>query len=131
MPVECGVRLFDELDRLLGGGGDSGTDPTEIEGSPGRPGYECLVPAAVAEELAALAGGASEEAEAASVGADLVERCTVVDHEATNADPAVLEVAKRCDYAVTNDRSLGERLVEADIPVIRLRGRTKLEVTRT
>ena len=51
MPVECNVRLFEELERLLGT-------------------VECLVPDAVVAELESLSGSASEEARAASVGRD-------------------------------------------------------------
>lgn len=111
MPVEVGVRLFDELDRLLGT-------------------YEAVAPRAVRDELDRLADGGGEEATAASVGLDLVERCTVVDHEAVAADDAVLEVAADCEYAVTNDRPLRERLLMSGVPVISLRGRDKLAITQ-
>jgi hypothetical protein len=115
MPVELGVRTFDELDRLLGRGE-----------------YEALVPAAVLAELDSLSAGASEEAVAASVGADLARRHEVVEHDADYADDAVVEVATThdCDYAVTNDAPLRSRLLGAGIPVIGLRGRNKLEATR-
>lgn len=113
MPVELGVRTFDELDRLLGE-------------------YEALIPAAVLAELDSLSAGASEESVAASVGADLARRYEVVDHDADYADDAVLEVATThdCDYAVTNDEPLRDRLLGAGIPVIGLRGRNKLDTTR-
>jgi hypothetical protein len=110
MPVECDVRLFDELDRLL-------------------PAYEAVVPEAVVAELEKLADGNGTEATAASVGRDLADRCTVVATEATYADDAVLELARDCDYAVTNDRALRERLSAAGVPVICLRAGTKLAVT--
>jgi rRNA-processing protein FCF1 len=115
MPVELGVRVFDELDRLLGRGE-----------------YEALVPASVLAELDSLSAGAGEEAVAASVGADLARRHEVVGHDADYADDAVVEVATThgCDYAVTNDGPLGDRLLGAEIPVICLRGRNKLDVTR-
>jgi len=113
MPVELGVRTFDELDRLLGE-------------------YEALVPEAVLAELESLSTGAGEEAVAASVGADLAERHEVVEHDADYADDAVLEVAttRDCDYAVTNDGPLRNRLLSRAVPVIGLRGRNKLDVTR-
>ena len=115
MPVELGVRTFDELDRLLGRGE-----------------YEALVPEAVLEELDSLSAGGGEEAVAASVGADLARRHEVVGHDAGYADDAVLEVAttRDCDYAVTNDGPLRRRLLDATVPVIGLRGRNKLEPTR-
>ncbi|MFQ3320104.1 MAG: rRNA-processing protein FCF1 [Natronomonas sp.] len=113
MPVESGVRLFEELDRLLGD-------------------YEAVVPQAVVEELDSLAGGHGEEATAASVGADLARReCNVVEHDADYADDAVLEIGQSADidYAVTNDKPLKQRLLEANVPVISLRGRNKLDIT--
>jgi len=115
MPVELGVRTFDELDRLLGRGE-----------------YEALVPEAVLAELESLSTGAGEEAVAASVGADLAERHEVVEHDADYADDAVFEVAttRDCDYAVTNDGPLRSRLLSRAVPVIGLRGRNKLDVTR-
>ncbi|MFT4948469.1 MAG: rRNA-processing protein FCF1 [Natronomonas sp.] len=110
MPVECDIRVFEELDRLLDA-------PAPV------------VPAAVPAELAALAEGAGQEATAASVGQDLAERCAVRETEADYADDAVLELADRLDaHAVTNDGPLRERLRGADVPVICLRGRNKLAV---
>jgi hypothetical protein len=110
MPVECDVRLFDELDRLLGA-------------------YEAVAPQAVVAELEKLADGNDQAATAASVGRDLAARCTAVSTEAAYADDAVLELARECDYAVTNDRPLRKRLADAGVPVICLRAGTKLAVT--
>jgi len=110
-PVEVGVRTFEELDRLLGE-------------------YEAVVPKAVLEELDRLAEGGGETATAASVGSDLAEReCVPIEHDAAYADDAVVEVGQRVDYAVTSDMPLRERLLEANVPVICLRGRTKFEIT--
>jgi rRNA-processing protein FCF1 len=113
MPVECDVRVFDELDRLLG--------PVEF-----------ITPAAVIEELDSLATGAGEEAIAASVGRDLAERCRVVETDASYADDALVELADRgdCDYVVTNDGPLRDRVLERDVRVIGLRGRNKLTTTQ-
>jgi len=112
MPVECNVRLFDELERLLGD-------------------TACFVPGAVFDELEALADGAGEEATAASVGLDLASRCRRRDAEAAYADDAVYELAQADDvtHVVTNDAALRERLLSAGVPVISLRGRNKLAVT--
>jgi len=112
-PVEAGVRLFEELDRLLGE-------------------YDPVVPRAVVSELDGLADGAGEEATAAAVGADLAARCRLVDTDASYADDALVELAAagRCAYVVTNDRPLRERVLAAGVPVIGLRGRNKLEITR-
>jgi rRNA-processing protein FCF1 len=114
MPVESNVRLFAELERLLAA-------------------VEPVVPAAVVDELAALAEGRGEEGTAASVGLDLAtERCRTVETEVAYADDAVLEVATRAavDYAVTNDRPLRDRLLDAGVPVIGLRGQHKLAITQ-
>ncbi len=114
MPVECEVRLFEELDRLLTDAG----------------GY--LVPEAVRDELDKLADGAGVEATAAGVGLDLLDRCTLAATGADYADDAVLELARRDDvtHAVTNDNPLKRRLLDAGIPVISLRGRNKLDITQ-
>jgi rRNA-processing protein FCF1 len=113
MPVESGVRLFDELDRLL-------ETPTLV------------VPEAVVEELEKLADGAGEEAKAASVGLDLAERCERRTTEASYADDAVIELAEREDatHVVTNDGPLKERVLDAGVSVISLRGRSKLAITQ-
>lgn len=112
MPVELGVRTFEELDRLLGD-------------------HETAVPQAVLEELDDLADGNGEEAKAASVGADLARReCETIEHDAGYADDAVVEIARNADYAVTNDMPLRRRLLEENVPVISLRGRNKLELTQ-
>ncbi|WP_418281573.1 twitching motility protein PilT [Halorubrum sp. DTA98] len=111
-PVEANVRLFEELDRLLGSS-------------------EAVVPDAVVAELAELRTGGGEEATAASVGADLAARARTVETDASYADDALLELAVdgRVDYVVTNDRPLTNRVLDADAPVIGLRGRNTLGIT--
>ncbi|SNR38811.1 PIN domain-containing protein [Halorubrum vacuolatum] len=111
-PVEANVRLFEELDRLLGS-------------------YEAVVPEAVLAELDGLQSGAGEAATAAAVGADLAERARTVETEESYADDALLELATtgRVGYVVTNDRPLRNRLLAADAPVIGLRGRNALAIT--
>ncbi len=110
-PVEVGVRTFEELDRLLGE-------------------YEAVVPEAVLAELDRLSEGGGEAATAASVGADLARReCEPLPHDASYADDAVVEIGRRVEYAVTSDMPLRGRLLEANVPVICLRGRTKFEIT--
>jgi rRNA-processing protein FCF1 len=112
MPVECDVRVFEELDRLL-------------------PDYELVTPRAVVRELEELADGNGEAGVAASVGLDLSERCRTVETEASYADDAVVELAERgeADWVVTNDRPLRDRLLERDVRAIGLRGGDELAVT--
>ncbi|WP_129113373.1 PIN domain-containing protein [Halegenticoccus tardaugens] len=117
MPVELDVRVFDELDRVLGLAADA---------------YELVAPRAVVEELEALATGGGEEAVAASVGSDLAaDRCRTVETEASYADDALVELAERgeCDYVVTNDRPLRDRVLERGVRVIGIRGRNRLHIT--
>jgi len=113
MPIEVGVRLFDELERL------GATDP--------------IVPRAVIDELEKLAAsGNGEAATAASVGLDLSKRCRTVETEADYADDAVVEASSTfaVDAAVTNDKPLKERLLAEGVPVIGLRGQHKLAITQ-
>ncbi|WIV66456.1 PIN domain-containing protein [Natrialbaceae archaeon AArc-T1-2] len=114
MPVELDVRLFDELERLLES-------------------FEPVTPQPVLEELRRLAEKGGTEGTAANVGHDLAtERCLAVDTEASYADDALVELARQghADYVVTNDRPLRDRVLEAGVPVIALRGRNKLAITR-
>ncbi len=132
MPVELDVRLFDELDRLLGGG--SQTAPSAADRDERTAGtYEPLTPQPVIEELRRLSEKGGTEGTAATVGHDLAtERCLVVDTDESYADDALVELAREraVDYVVTNDRPLGERVLETNIPVIALRGRNKLAITQ-
>ncbi|ELY53205.1 PIN domain-containing protein [Natronolimnohabitans innermongolicus] len=131
MPVELDVRLFDELDRLLGGvprtpGSASGDQPRADA-------LEPTAPQAVIEELRRLSEKGGTEGTAANVGHDLAtERCLVVDTEASYADDALVELAREgtVDYVVTNDRPLRDRVLETSTPVIALRGRNKLAITQ-
>jgi hypothetical protein len=115
MPVELDVRVFDELDRLLGLGD-----------------AELVTPRAVVDELDALAEGAGDEAVAASVGRDLADRCRVAETDASYADDAVVELAETgdVDYVVTNDGPLRDRLLALGVRVIGIRGRNQLAVTQ-
>jgi len=111
-PVEANLRLFEELDRLLGA-------------------YEAVVPAAVVAELDGLQAGNGAEATAASVGADLATRAKTVETDESYADDALIELvaAGRVTGVVTNDRPLANRVLEAGAPVIGLRGRNTLAIT--
>ncbi|GAB7094117.1 hypothetical protein JCM30237_12690 [Halolamina litorea] len=115
MPVELDVRVFDELDRLLGA-------------------YEPVTTETVLAELEKLRAGNGTEGTAAAVGRDLADRCRVVETGEEYADDAVVAAALSADgtvYAVTNDRPLRDRLLAAGVDVIGLRGRNTLAITET
>ncbi|MGQ4554419.1 DUF188 domain-containing protein [Halobellus sp. GM3] len=113
MPVELDVRVFEELDRLVGADAD------------------LVTPRAVVAELEKLSeAGNGVEATAASVGRDLVSRCRIVETGVSYADDAVVELAaQEGGYVLTNDRPLRDRLLERGIRVIGLRGRNTLQIT--
>jgi len=111
-PVEADLRLFDELDRLLGA-------------------YDLVVPDAVRRELDALAdaeGGVAGRA--ASVGRDLADRAAVVETAAGSADDALVELAESgdVDAVATLDRPLRERVLAAGGAVLTARGRGILQL---
>ena len=112
MPVEADVRVFDELDRLLGE-------------------YTPVVPDVVRAELEKLAESDGQAGRAARVGLDLADRCEPISAAESYADDALLALGStgRVDAVVTNDAPLRERLLEAGVQVIHLRGRNQL--TRT
>ena len=122
-----GAEADETTDITRGSNGDAET----IGGR--RGGYEATIPQPVVEELRRLAEKGGTEGTAANVGHDLAtERCLVVDTEAAYADDALVELAESgvVDYVVTNDRPLRERVLDAGIPVIALRGRNKLAITQ-
>jgi hypothetical protein len=114
MPVERNVRVFDELERVLG------ASPSSLD---------VVTPRAVVDELEKLRRHGGEEGTAASVGRDLAERCRIVDTGASYADDAVVELATTDDYVVTNDKPLRDRLLERGVRVIGLRGANELTIT--
>ena len=114
MPVECDIRVFEELDRLFG------LDVTEL-----------VVPSAVLDELDRLESGSDEAATAASVGKDLAGRCRVVETNVSYADDAIVELATdgKLDYVVTNDAPLRDRLLSHGVHVVSRQGETNLGIT--
>jgi len=114
MPVELNIRVFDELDRLLG--------LSQID---------LITPQAVHDELTALADGSGTDAVAASVGSDLAGRCRTVITDASYADDAIVELAEAgdIDYVVTNDAPLRDRVLSRNVRVIGLRGENTLRIT--
>jgi SSU processome protein Utp24 len=113
MPVECDIRVFEELDRLFG------LSATEL-----------VVPSAVLDELDRLESGHDEAATAASVGKDLAGRCRVVETNVSYADDAIVELATdgELDYVVTNDAPLRDRLRSHGVHVVSRQGETTLGI---
>lgn len=111
MPVERDVRLFDELERLLGD-------------------VACAVPEPVVAELESLDNRAGEPGAAAGVGLDLLEHCEIRETDADYADDAVVELAESGGFShvVTNDATLQDRVRTENVPVIGLRGGHKLAI---
>ena len=68
MPVECNVRVFEELDRVAADLTDVGADLSDV-GADEDDGFDRVVPRAVVTELERLASGAGEAATAAGVPA--------------------------------------------------------------
>jgi len=112
-PVERDLRLFDELDRMLGA-------------------YQLVVPRTVRRELGELTGSAGgTAAKAAAVGADLAERGEARETDADTADAALVELAEAgtVDLVASMDGPLADRILAAGVPVITDRGQQTLEIT--
>jgi len=60
----------------------------------------------------------------------LLEDYTAVVPEAVVEELRQLAEAGRVDAVVTNDRPLRDRVMDASVPVIALRGTNKLDITR-
>ena len=112
IPVELGIRLFEEVELLL-------PTPTFIAPEP------------VLQELLFLKSGKGNASRAAKVGIDLAKTsCQIVSTENTAADEALMELSytHQTDYVVTNDLSLRDRILGAGIPVIGVRGQNTLHL---
>ncbi|MCD6480166.1 hypothetical protein J7L65_05210 [Candidatus Bathyarchaeota archaeon] len=114
IPLEDGVDIFSELERLMG-----------------LP--RCLVPRPVIEELRRLREMASpSEARKIGLALKLAERCELLDvelAEGEDVDDLLVRLAQelRCPVA-TKDGELRRRLRKIGVPVIYLRQRAYLEV---
>jgi len=114
IPLEEGVDIYSELERLLG-----------------LP--RCLVPKPVLEELKRLRDAASpSEARRINLALRMAERCETLNvelKEGEEVDDLLLRLARklRCPVA-TKDGELRRRLRREGIPVIYLRQRAYLEM---
>lgn len=114
MPAQFGVDLFEGLLTLFGA-------------------YDALVPAEVVCELRGLANGFGKNAAAAKFGLSVAARCTVLSPvgEDVPVDDKIIRNAEMFNAVVmTNDRKLKERLLSLGVPVVVLRGRSRLELIR-
>ena len=114
MAVELDVSPFDEIERLLGAA-------------------DLVVPRTVLAELDRLSEGNGSEAAAARVGQKLADQyCRPIETAEGSADAEIARLATNDDveFVVTNDTPLRRQVLDAGIPVISLRGRTKLGIIR-
>jgi rRNA-processing protein FCF1 len=114
MPAQFGVDLFEGLRSLFGA-------------------YDALVPAEVVRELRGIATGSGRNAAAAKFGLSAAARCTVLSPVSGDepVDDKIIRNAEMFNAVVaTNDRKLKDRLLGLGIPVIVLRGRSRLELIR-
>jgi rRNA-processing protein FCF1 len=116
IPGTFGVDIISELNRLL------------------ERRYRLLIPAPVLKELEYLARkGTPSERSSARLGMVLAEQGEIVEG-GEEADEAILRLAKKegkegCVVG-TNDRLLQKKLEELGIPVVRLKHRSYLMLTR-
>jgi len=112
-PVERDLRPLAELERVV-------------------PAATPVVPESVVAELRALSTEGGETGTAAGVGLDLADRLTTVTAAPDYADDAIVALASsdRVAYVATVDRGLRDRVLARDVPVICLRGESKLTLTR-
>jgi rRNA-processing protein FCF1 len=110
LPVQFGIDLFSELERILGS-------------------YEPLVLDGTLQELQRLGAGSGKDASAARVGRALAERCTVVGVPGGTVDERIVRYARKSGCTVvTNDIGLKHRLRESGIRVIGMRNHRTLEI---
>jgi len=113
LPVQFGIDLFAELQRILGS-----YSPLILEGS--------------LRELERIGEGKGRDAAAARVGHALAERCGVI-HVQNTTIPVDEQIVHYADHSgcvvVTNDIALKNKLMERGIRVIRIRKRKTLEIS--
>jgi len=112
VPFQFGVDVFDEMRSLL-------------EGE-----FELLTSSEIVRELERISAGASKDASAARSALRLLkEKGVRVIQSRTSADDWLVEYGQENNAVVcTNDSELLERLEEAGVSRIRLRGRSRLQL---
>ncbi|OYT61926.1 twitching motility protein PilT [Thermoplasmatales archaeon ex4484_30] len=111
MPYQFGINIEKEINRLLGI-------------------CRIIVPHTVVEEMERLAEEGGETGRAAQLGLSIIRKRGFRLMETENrGDDGILETALKIDGAVvTNDKELKERAKELKLPVIYLRGGSRLEI---
>ncbi len=113
LPVQFGIDLYAELERILGA-----FDPFVLDGT--------------LRELEGLGSGKGKDASAARVGRVLAQRCrTVGTPDASGTvDEQIVRYAQANECTVvTNDIALRQTLKERGIRVIGMRNRRTLEIS--
>lgn len=111
MPYQFGINIEKEINRLLGI-------------------CRIIVPHTVIEEMERLAERGGETGRAAQLGLSIIRKKGFRLMETENkGDDGILETAIKIEGAVvTNDKGLKERAKELQLPVIYMRGGSKLEI---
>ncbi|HEC76237.1 MAG TPA: twitching motility protein PilT [Thermoplasmatales archaeon] len=111
MPYQYGINIEKELTRLLGI-------------------CRIIVPRTVVEEIEKLSEGEGKIGRAAKLGLSIIKKRGFRLMETENVgDDGVLETAIKMDAAIlTNDKELKNKARELNLPIIYLRGGTRLEM---
>jgi rRNA-processing protein FCF1 len=114
LPLTLRLDIFSETERLL----------------PGRAQFIVIKP--IREEIERLSSRSSQLGRNAKFALSLLSKCEEVDDEvkaAGTVDDALVNYARRHRVIVaTTDRRLRKRLRDINVPVIYLRGRSRLEL---
>lgn len=113
LPVQFGIDLYSELERILGA-----FDPFVLDGT--------------LRELEGLSSGRGRDASAARVGRTLAQRCRIVSapDASGTVDEQIVRYAQANGCAVvTNDIALRQTLKDRGIRVIGMRNRRTLEIS--
>jgi rRNA-processing protein FCF1 len=114
MPMQFGVDLQDELERLLGG-------------------FSCVIPSGVMEELTSLGSSPGDGRAALALARSLIKNGRAREvapgtKDRAPVDEQVIEVAAALGAPVlTNDRGLIASLKERGMRVVRMKGKSHLD----
>ncbi|MBS7619976.1 DNA-binding protein [Candidatus Bathyarchaeota archaeon] len=117
IPSKFGIDIFEELERLFEGR------------------VKCIVPTTVIEELRVLRSKAKPSmVKKIDFALSLTEKCElkqVEEFKKRTVDDSIIRLAKKLECPVaTNDSELKHVLINEKIPVIYLRQKDHLEITR-